>query len=168
MAVNNFHLSRLLGTELERRQLKLAVAESCTGGGLAYQLTAVPDSSAWFDCGFVTYSNNAKIALLGVQPKTLEQYGAVSPETAVEMAKCAIKQSNADLCLSITGIAGPAGGTAQKPVGLVHFGLADRKNFAQSRLAHFSSGRKHIRDEAVSFALCWLLEYINTREESSL
>ena len=163
MSENNFHLSQQLGIALSRHQLVLALAESCTAGGLAYQLTAVADSSVWFDRGFVTYSNASKIEMLGVDPQVIEKHGAVSAETAMEMAKCVIKQSNADVSLSITGIAGPGGGTANKPVGTVYFGLADRQGFYPSRLGHFTSGRKQIRADSVTFALRWLLEYVNCK-----
>lgn len=165
MAENNFYLSQQLAIALQQHKLTLAVAESCTGGGLAYQLTAVPDGSSWFERGFITYSNAAKIELLGVNPKTLEQHGAVSAETAMEMAKGVLKHSPADISLSITGIAGPSGGTVKKPVGTVYFGLADQKGFCQSRLGHFTSGRKQIRVDSVTFALHWLLEHINTTGE---
>jgi len=167
LAENNFYLSRLLAIALTRHRLRLAVAESCTGGGLAYQLTAVADSSAWFDRGFITYSNASKIEMLGVSPKVIEQHGAVSQETAMEMAKGVIRKSHADVSLSITGIAGPSGGTPVKPVGLVYFGLADRQGFCQSRMAHFSSGRRQIRVDAMTFALHWLLEHVNSKTENS-
>ncbi len=161
MAENNFHLSQQLAIVLQRHRLTLALAESCTGGGLAYQLTAVPDGSSWFERCFVTYSDTSKIEMLGVNPKTLEKHGAVSGETAIEMAKGAIKHSNASISLSITGIAGPSGGSPKKPVGTVYFGLADRQGFSQSRIGHFASGRQQIRVDSVSFALHWLLEYVN-------
>lgn len=167
MTENNFYLSQQLGIELRRHRLTLALAESCTGGGIADQITAAPDSSACFDCGFITYSNASKIDLLDVNPETLAQYGAVSAETAMEMAKGVIKQSNADISLSITGIAGPSGGSPQKPVGTVYFGLADRQGFCQSRLRHFTSGRRQIRVDAVTFAIRWLLEYLNFRQEKT-
>jgi nicotinamide-nucleotide amidase len=160
---NNFYLSQQLATVLQQSGLKLAVAESCTGGGLAYQLTAVPDCSKWFERGFVTYSNAAKIESLGVSAATLEQQGAVSAEVAGEMAKGAVQHSHADIALSITGVAGPSGGTEKKPVGMVYFGLADRHGFCQSRLAHFSSGRRQIRVDSVSFALHWLLEHLSVQ-----
>ncbi len=159
---NNFSLSQQLGRALLEAKIKLAVAESCTGGLLATQLTDVPDSSNWFERGFVAYSNAAKIEILGVSLLTLENFGAVSAETAMEMAKGSIKQSHADICLSITGIAGPGGGTRQKPVGTVYFGLADRKKVYPSRLGRFTSGRKQIRADSVNFALHWLLEYVSS------
>jgi nicotinamide-nucleotide amidase len=160
---NNFQLSQRLGIALMRHKLTLALAESCTGGGLAYQFTSMPDCSSWLDRGFVTYSNAAKIELLGVSPKTLVQYGAVSAETAMEMAKGAIKQSDANISLSITGIAGPSGGSPQKPVGTVYFGLADREGFCQARVGHFASGRNQIRVDSVTFAIYWLLEYVKIK-----
>lgn len=157
MDKNNFSISQELGIVLAKHRLTLAVAESCTGGGLAFQLTAVPDCSVWFERGFVTYTNLSKVELLSVNPATLEKHGAVSAEVAAEMAKGAIKHSHADYSLSITGIAGPGGGTAQKPVGMVYFGLADRQGGCQTRLAHFASGRKQIRVDAVGYAIRWLL-----------
>ncbi len=161
MTINNFSLSQQLGIALTANRLKLAVAESCTGGGLAYQLTSVINSSTWFERGFITYSNTAKMELLEVSSATLEKYGAVSAEVALEMAKGAIKHSHADFSLSITGIAGPNGGSAEKPVGLVYFALADGYETCQSRVAYFTSGRKQIRENAINFALHWLLHYVN-------
>ncbi len=104
--------------------IMLTTAESCTGGMLAAALTEIPGASAVFDRGFVTYSNAAKTALLGVPEALIAQHGAVSEEVAQAMALGALKHSTAQLAISITGIAGPGGGTAEKPVGLVHFGLA--------------------------------------------
>ncbi len=156
---NNFYLSQQLAIALTQHRLKLAVAESCTGGGLAYQLTAVPGSSLWFERGYVTYSNASKVELLGLSPEILTRYGAVSAETAQEMSKCVIKQANVDVSLSITGIAGPGGGSQLKPVGTVYFGLADSSGFCQSRLGQFVSGRAQIREDSITFALRWLLEY---------
>jgi nicotinamide-nucleotide amidase len=158
---NNFYLSQQLAIVLTRHRLKLAVAESCTGGGLAYQLTSVPGSSEWFERGVVTYSNTSKMELLNVKPETLERYGAVSSEVAKEMSEFMIKQYNVDVSLSITGIAGPGGGSSQKPVGTVYFALADRYGFCQSHLEHFTSGRGQIREDSITFALRWLLEQAN-------
>lgn len=163
MDENNFYLSQRLVAELKRQQLTLALAESCTGGGLAYQLSEVAGCSSVFERGFVVYSNAAKVEMLGVDPNVLETYGAVSRETALEMAKCAIKQSNVNLSLSITGIAGPDGGSPQKPVGTVCFGMADHKGLGESRLCQFSSGRHQIRLNAITFGLHWLLEYTSNR-----
>ncbi len=107
-------LSEQLGTLLKQHHLKLATAESCTGGQLAQTITAIPGSSAWFERGFISYSNLSKQELLGVSEKTLNHYGAASQETAAEMAKGVLKKSPADVSLAITGIAGPDGGT-KKP-----------------------------------------------------
>jgi nicotinamide-nucleotide amidase len=167
MDENNFYLSHRLVSELKRRQLTLTLVESCTGGGLAYQLSEVAGCSAVFERGFVVYSNAAKIEMLGVDPHVLEKYGAVSTETALEMAECAIKQCSASLSLSITGIAGPEGGSSQKPVGTVCFGMADRKTLAESRLCQFSSGRHQIRLDAIAFGLRWLLDYISNTENEN-
>jgi nicotinamide-nucleotide amidase len=139
------------------RGLHVATAESCTGGLVAAALTEIAGSSDVVDCGFVTYSNNAKRALLGVPAKTLECYGAVSAETAVAMAAGALKHSQADLAVSITGIAGPGGGSKQKPVGLVHFAAASRdgKRIARKRL-YGNIGRRRVRQRSVDQALALL------------
>ena len=106
------------------RGLRIATAESCTGGLVAGALTAIAGSSDVFDRGFVTYSNEAKAEMLGVDPRLIETHGAVSPETAEAMAKGALAHARADIVVAVTGIAGPGGGSAQKPVGLVYFGTA--------------------------------------------
>ena len=116
-----------LANNLSTQNLKVTCAESCTGGLLAANLTRLPGSSAWFDMGFVTYSNEAKQQMLNVNPTTLAHYGAVSEEVVREMALGALISSKADYALSISGIAGPAGGSEDKPVGLVWFGLASKK-----------------------------------------
>ncbi len=118
----------ILGAALKAHGFKLAIAESCTGGMVSQAITSVAGSSAWFDCSFVTYSNHAKIQMLGVLPQTLAQFGAVSEEVAVEMALGALKHSDAHIAGSITGIVGPDGGTAQKPVGTVCFAWAQVKS----------------------------------------
>jgi nicotinamide-nucleotide amidase len=123
------------------RGLHVATAESCTGGLVAAALTEIPGSSDVVDCGFVTYSDEAKRAMLGVPAATLKRYGAVSAQTAKAMAAGALKNSHADLAVSITGIAGPGGGSKQKPVGLVHFGAASRdgRRIAQAALRRHRS-----------------------------
>ncbi len=136
-----------------------ATAESCTGGMIAAMLTEVPGASAVFDRGFVTYSNDAKLEMLGVLPETLEQHGAVSQATALEMAVGAIANSKAGIALSVTGIAGPDGGSDDKPVGLVWFGIAveGRKPLAIKRI--FENGRREfIRKEAARSALQYGIE----------
>jgi len=130
----------------------LVTAESCTGGGLAYAITAIPGSSKWFERGFVTYSNESKQELLGVSSNTLEKYGAVSEQTVIEMAHGALRNSHADFSIAITGIAGPDGGTAEKPVGTVWFAWGT-KDKIQSQLKFFQGDRKSIREQAIEYAL---------------
>ena len=135
----------------------VSCAESCTGGLLAAEFTRLPGSSAWFHMSWVTYSNEAKQRLLGVLPHTLETHGAVSEETVREMADGALRLANADYALSISGIAGPDGGSAQKPVGTVCFGLATRQTSFARRM-HFTGDRNAVRAQAVAFALQWLAQ----------
>ena len=139
------------------RSLHIATAESCTGGLVAAALTEIAGSSDVVDCGFVTYSNDAKQALLGVPAKTLKRHGAVSAETAIAMAAGALKHSQADLAVAITGIAGPGGGSKQKPVGLVHFAAASRdgRRIARKRL-YGKIGRHRVRQRSVAQALALL------------
>lgn len=158
----NYALSQQLGRALESRGLTLTLAESCTGGGTAEEITAVDGCSAWFDRGFVTYSNDAKIELLGVKSKTIQQFGAVSPEVAKEMAMGALNHSHADISLSITGIAGPSGGTPEKPVGLVWFSIANKRTGScQARMQQFTGGRKNVRVQSIQYGLSWLIRTLN-------
>ena len=132
----------------------IATAESCTGGLVAGLLTSVPGSSAVVDRGFVTYSNEAKQEMLAVDGATLERHGAVSAETAAEMARGALARSRADIAVSITGIAGPGGGSAEKPIGLVHFALARRPNGMKTVERRFGDiGRDAVRLASVEQAL---------------
>ncbi len=135
----------------------VSCAESCTGGLLAAEFTRLPGSSAWFHMSWVTYSNEAKQRLLGVLPHTLETYGAVSEETVREMAEGARRLANADYALSISGIAGPDGGSVGKPVGTVCFGLATRQTSFARRM-HFTGDRDAVRAQAVALALQWLAQ----------
>jgi len=136
------------------RGLKIATAESCTGGLVAAALTAIPGSSDVVDCGFVTYSNAAKQAMLGVPAATLKRDGAVSAETAAAMAAGALKNSQADLSVAITGIAGPTGGSKKKPIGLVYFAAASRDGRRLARTRRFGKiGRRRVRERSVSEAL---------------
>ncbi|HEX4326889.1 MAG TPA: nicotinamide-nucleotide amidase [Burkholderiales bacterium] len=152
-------LGTLVGARLKERGLVLACAESCTGGWVAQTVTAVAGSSAWFDRGFVTYSNQAKEDMLGVPAQTLEQFGAVSEETARAMAAGALTHSLAQVALSITGIAGPTGGTPEKPVGLVCFGWA-KGEAARTESVRFDGDREAVRRQAVIHALQGLLALI--------
>ncbi len=136
------------------RSLKLATAESCTGGLVAAALTEIAGSSDVVDCGFVTYSNAAKQAMLGVPAATLKRHGAVSGETAAAMAAGALKNSQADVAVAITGIAGPGGGTAEKPVGLVHFAAASRDGSRLARTRRYGKiGRRRVRQRSVAEAI---------------
>ncbi|HLK81493.1 MAG TPA: CinA family protein [Xanthobacteraceae bacterium] len=137
--------------------LKVAAAESCTGGLVAGALTEIAGSSDVFDRGFVTYSNAAKQEMLGVAAAILERHGAVSRETAEAMARGALAASNADLAIAITGIAGPGGGSAAKPVGLVHFAAAARDGQRVHREKRYADiGRSAVRKKAVAEALAML------------
>lgn len=150
-------LAAELGEACRRRGWTLAVAESCTGGGVGEAITRAPGSSAWFDRGFVTYSNEAKTDLLGVKPETLGGHGAVSEATAREMVQGALSQSRADLAVAVTGIAGPDGGSAARPVGLVWFAWAGIDGPERAEFRIFGGDRAAIRREAVAEALRGLL-----------
>jgi nicotinamide-nucleotide amidase len=155
-------LSSLLGQALSARSWTLATAESCTGGLLAGAVTAIPGSSVWFERGFVTYSNESKVELLGVSPATLARYGAVSEETAREMADGAIAHSHADVAIAITGIAGPDGGSAAKPVGTVWLAWRQRHGNGGTQTHCFSGNRETVRHCAVTIALECLIARAKT------
>ncbi|MEO7387098.1 MAG: CinA family protein [Gammaproteobacteria bacterium] len=138
---------------LVAKGLKLSTAESCTGGGLAKSLTDRPGSSAWFEFGWVTYGNNAKHQLLGVREATLDEYGAVSQQVAEQMASGARRLSGADIAVAITGIAGPAGGSADKPVGTVWLAWAGPGDLMGAERREFPGDRAAIRSQAVAAAL---------------
>ena len=136
-----------------KKNLKLATAESCTGGLIAAALTELAGSSGAFERGFVTYSNAAKIEMLGINPSTLDQFGAVSPEVALEMVQGALRRSAADVALSVTGIAGP-GGSQFKPEGRVCFGIATRQTSHHTETIEFGAlGRRQVRQAAVAHGL---------------
>ncbi|MBK7235197.1 MAG: nicotinamide-nucleotide amidase [Sterolibacteriaceae bacterium] len=151
-------LSAQVGAWLKGRGLRLASAESCTGGWVAQVLTATAGSSEWFERGFVTYSNEAKQESLGVSAQTLAAQGAVSEPVAAEMALGTLAASRAEVALAITGIAGPAGGSPDKPVGTVCFAWVVRGAQPVTRLAHFDGDREAVRRAAVVFALTRLLD----------
>lgn len=153
MDSNLTSLAQTLGHLLKQRGLLLATAESCTGGGVAHAVTTVAGSSQWFDCGFVTYSNESKQALLGVNADTLSEYGAVSEQTAVEMAEGALTHSKAHISVAITGVAGPDGGTADKPVGTVWFAWAERDKPSKAIKYQLVGERSQVREQAVVVAL---------------
>ena len=152
--LDRLNTSLLKATELlKHHALKITMAESCTGGGLCYWLTSVAGSSAWVERGFVTYSNQAKIDMLGVPAAIIEKEGAVSKATAIAMAAGALSHSTADLAISITGIAGPDGGSADKPVGTVWIGWAGRGIAPDAALYTFQGDRQTIRVETIICAL---------------
>jgi len=152
-------LSADIGTWLAARGARLASAESCTGGWIAEVVTATAGSSAWFDCGFVTYSNEAKQDLLGVSAATLARAGAVSEDVVREMAAGALARSRADFALAVSGVAGPGGGTAAKPVGMVCFAWGGRHGAQRSETAHFPGDRESVRRQAVVRALRGMMTY---------
>jgi nicotinamide-nucleotide amidase len=141
---------------VQAAKLMLVTAESCTGGWIAKTLTDLPGSSAWFDAGVVTYSYEAKEALLGVNARTLEQTGAVSEETVLEMVSGALARFGAGVAVAVTGIAGPSGGTPDKPVGTVWIGWKRRGGYAHARLFHFDGDREAVRRQTVASALIGL------------
>jgi nicotinamide-nucleotide amidase len=153
-------LATQVGQELQRRKLVLATAESCTGGWVSQVITACPNSSQWFDRGFVTYTNLAKQELLGVSETVLAENGAVSEKTARAMAEGAIARSKAQVALSITGIAGPTGGTPEKPVGTVWFAWAGAGHDTVAARYVFEGDRHEVRRQAVERALQRLIEFI--------
>lgn len=150
-------LARKVGDALKARGLKLVTAESCTGGWVAMALTAIAGSSDWFERGYVTYSNEAKHEALGVSADTLRRHGAVSEETAREMAAGALARSQGQLALAITGVAGPTGGSAEKPVGTVCFAWADGSKIV-SETRRFDGDRESVRRQSVVHALQGVLE----------
>jgi nicotinamide-nucleotide amidase len=153
-------LAEALGRACRRRKVVVAVAESCTGGGLAEAITRIAGSSAWFDRGFVTYSNGAKRQMLGVSALALRRYGAVSEEVARAMARGVLARSPARVSVSITGIAGPAGGSKSKPVGLVWFAWAVRGGLVQARVLRLKGDRAAIRRQSVAVALQGLVDLL--------
>ena len=161
MLINLYPLSHELGLKLCHKALKLAVAESCTGGALSSLMTNIPGSSSWFDTGFVTYSHEAKSRCLGVDPETINQYGVVSGAVAQAMAEGALLYSAADLAISLTGVMGPSGGTEATPVGTVWFGLAKKHKPYQLHRGFFEGGRHQIGISAIHFALSWLIEAVD-------
>lgn len=151
-------LATRVGSAVQRQHHRLATAESCTGGWISKALTDVPGSSAWFECGMAAYSYEAKQALLGVQQATLEEHGAVSRETAIEMVSGALVHSGASLAVAVTGIAGPSGGTEDKPVGTVWIAWKSRGGYPTAVVFHFDGDREQVRRQTVEAALHGLLE----------
>ena len=141
-----------LSERLLAHGLTMSVAESCTGGSLSQALTSIPGASSYFDCGYITYSNKSKVEMLGVNIQAIKNYGAVSEEVALEMVIGVTTKSHSDVAVSITGVAGPTGGTYEKPVGMVCFGFfCDGKTSTRTQL--FSGDRASIVFQSVSYAL---------------
>ena len=150
-------LARRVGEALAARGWRLATAESCTGGWIAEAVTAIGGSSAWFDRGFVTYSNEAKMDMLGVCAQTLAEHGAVSEATVREMAEGALARSLADVAVAVSGVAGPTGGSAAKPVGMVCIGWAAKTSPTRTLTLHFAGDRAAVRRQTVVRALDGIL-----------
>ncbi len=153
-------LATLVGARLKAQELMLATAESCTGGWVAQAVTAIAGSSNWFERGFVTYSDAAKQEMLGVSAGTLASHGAVSEQTAREMAAGALAHSRAHVALAITGIAGPSGGSADKPLGMVCFAWAAQNGVLNAETRQFDGDRESVRRQSVITALQGVLELL--------
>lgn len=156
-----YDLAARVGRRLLASKRRMVTAESCTGGWIAKAMTDVPDSSNWFECGYVTYSNAAKVRDLGVSQATLDAHGAVSEATVLEMARGALRLSGADVAVAVSGIAGPTGGVPGKPVGTVWFATACRRGDAvvtEARRQLFEPGRESIRRRSVEYALQLVLQ----------
>jgi nicotinamide-nucleotide amidase len=154
------HLAARVGQWLLESKRRLVTAESCTGGFLAKSLTDIPGSSQWFECGYVTYSNAAKVRDLGVAARTLAEHGAVSDAVAREMAAGALRVAGGDVAVAVTGIAGPDGASAGKPVGTVWFGSCVRRAAqveVHAQRVHFAGDRQAIRRSSVEYALKLIL-----------
>lgn len=148
-----YQLAERVGKALKAKGMMMATAESCTGGWIAQVVTAVPGSSAWFERGFVVYTYISKREMLGVKAETLENFGAVSEQTVREMTAGALERSHAQVAVSVSGTAGPSGGTAQKPVGTVCFGWGEKGGAVQTVVKQWAGDRETVRRQAVVFAL---------------
>lgn len=159
MTTKLFTLAEQTGRCLQNHNRLLVTAESCTGGWISQMITSVSGSSAWFDRGFITYSNQAKIQMLGVNPETLNHYGAVSAEVASEMVTGALSHSAANIALAVTGIAGPDGGSPEKPVGTVFIAWLTKDQPLRVIKKQLTGSRHQIRALTVKYAMEGLLEY---------
>ncbi len=149
-----------LAQKLLQKNKTVVTAESCTGGGVAYAFTELAGSSAWFERGFVTYSNAAKIENIGVAASIIEQFGAVSEQTVQAMVTGALKHSLADVAIAVSGIAGPAGGSIEKPVGTVWFAWGSKEE--QQTICHlFNGDRQQVREQAIEFAVQGLSDWLS-------
>ena len=153
-------LATQVGSALKSHGMMLATAESCTGGGAASVMTEIAGSSAWFERGFVTYSNQAKMDMLGVSGDTLARFGAVSEAAVREMVEGALRNSQSHIALAISGIAGPGGGSPEKPVGMVWFAWGIKGSTTAARMHHLSGSRTEIRNQAIRIALLGVIELL--------
>ncbi|MBI5436371.1 MAG: nicotinamide-nucleotide amidase [Nitrosomonadales bacterium] len=160
-------LAAQVGGALKAHGLKLATAESCTGGGVAHAITDVAGSSTWFERGFIAYSNQAKQQMLGVSEATLNQHGAVSEATVREMVAGALQHSTAQVALAVSGIAGPDGGTADKPVGTVWFAWGIKHGAAHARRHQINGNRAEVRAQSVHIALQGVVDLLNQLTETA-
>ncbi|MBI3041974.1 MAG: CinA family protein [Betaproteobacteria bacterium] len=157
-----YKLAEDVGSELKRRRLMLATAESCTGGWISEAVTRVPGSSDWFERGFVTYTYLSKREMLGVNEATLEKHGAVSEEVVREMARGALGHSHAQVTVAVSGVAGPGGGTPDKPVGMVCFAWYIRGGEPRSETRRFPGDREAVRRQSVEYALKGVLALLRS------
>lgn len=155
-------LATQIGALLKAHGLMLATAESCTGGGVAQAVTEIAGSSAWFERGFITYSNESKQQMLGVREATLNQHGAVSEMAVREMVAGALQHSTAQVALAVSGIAGPGGGTADKPVGTVWFAWGIKNGETCAQRYQLDGNRNEVRDQAVQIALQGIINLLNS------
>jgi nicotinamide-nucleotide amidase len=155
-------LAEQLGAALSQQSWIATTAESCTGGGVSMAITEIAGSSAWFDRAFVTYSNEAKQQMINVQVETLVTHGAVSEPVVIEMAKGALDNSNANISVAISGIAGPGGGTELKPVGTVCFAWADKTGWLYTETCLFDGDRNAVREQAIEKSLSGMLQRLVT------
>lgn len=164
---NCLQLSQQIGEILLRKNWTLSTAESCTGGGLSSAVTAIPGSSQWFGYGWVTYANEAKQKLLNVSSKTLEEYGAVSEQVVLEMVDGALKISGSNIAVAISGIAGPTGGTVEKPVGSVWFAFTSAHH-KLTKFQLFQGDRAEVQSQAVVAALKGMLDLLIKEEKNTV
>lgn len=157
----HFQLCEKLGSILLEQQKVLVTAESCTGGGIASAITDIAGSSAWFDRAFITYSNEAKMEMLGVEQRTLQEHGAVSQQVVKQMALGALEYSNGTVSIAVSGIAGPAGGSEDKPVGTVWFAWKVANGVEHQQQKCFSGDRITVREKAVEYAITKLIELLS-------
>jgi len=165
MIGENLALEEQIGALLRKYGKTISMAESCTGGLISHRITNVPGSSDYYDCGVIAYSNQSKIDILHVSPETLKKFGAVSRQTAIEMARGIKQISGSDLALAVTGIAGPGGGTPEKPVGLVYICLASDESVVCEEF-RFTGKREEIKFQASEVALEMIKKHVQALSES--